>query len=126
MGTKVEDIVVSTFGADRVVESRMVDAGEPVQIGRRVGRARTVMINRVYELSYEGEVIGYAQRRLVTREQRTPGRRYVNRRWESPAWLACDGPGRYERGFEKLSRKDVAYSLLFDHLRDQMDKGMDE
>ena len=121
MGTKVENIVVNTFGADRVVESRMVDAGEPVQIGS-FGHSRTVMVNRVYELSYEGEVIGYAQRRLVTREQRTPGRRYVNRRWESPAWLACDGPGRYERGFEKSSRKDVAYSLLFDHLREQMNE----
>jgi hypothetical protein len=50
---------------------------------------------------------------MVTRERRTPGRRYVDARWESPGWLYTSGATRYaSRSYDASSRKDGIERLI--------------
>lgn len=63
----------------------------------RLGRQRTKL--KTFK-AYVGEApIGTVELTMVTFEQRTPGRMYVNRRWQSPRWQAQlpIGVGRYSR-----------------------------
>lgn len=66
-----------------------------------------------YRLLVDGEVVGTVERAMLTRERRTPGRRYVNARWQSPGWRYRRGIG-WARGFECSSRRDGVEQLLRD------------
>lgn len=66
-----------------------------------------------YRVLLDGKEIGKVARRMITRERRTPGRRYVDARWESPGWRygsVSDGRPRWEvtsrrEGVERLLRE---------------------
>lgn len=68
------------------VEIRQIEEGTRIEIKNRYGDARNVTIDRVWEVILLGEVIGHIRYAMITRERRTPGRRYVNARWQSPGW----------------------------------------
>ncbi|HEX8321603.1 hypothetical protein [Longimicrobium sp.] len=64
-----------------------------------------------YQVRLDGETIGTVERALLTRERRTPGRRYVNSRWESPGWrYARTG----SRSLECTSRRSGVVEVLHD------------
>jgi hypothetical protein len=68
--------------------------------GRNSGRQRTVRIDRQWEVTLDGEVLGYIRYDMLTRETRTAGKRYVNSRWQSPGWTYSSD--RLGRGFEAV------------------------
>lgn len=55
---------------------------------------------RAYRVTVDGQHIGWVFGVIVTIERRTPGRRYVNARWESrrPRWLWRTMDGRQQPG----------------------------
>jgi hypothetical protein len=56
--------------------------------------------------------IGGVKRELATFEQRTPGRVYVNKRWESPRWYPYVLGHTGRRPFYCETRKEAAERLL--------------
>ncbi len=83
--------------------------GEPVEVGR--WEKRMVKVGRVFRVEIDGRMVGRVKYAMVTRERRTPGKRYVNARWQSPGWLYVDGDGDY-RYFECYSRKDGVERII--------------
>lgn len=78
--------------------------GEPHTYPKaRGGGSTTTRIGQRFEVARDGVILGYVERRLVTRERRLPGRRYVESRWESPAWVAVASGA--VRGFEVRSKQ---------------------
>lgn len=55
-------------------------------------------------------IIGYIAHDLLTRERRTPGRCYVNARWQSPGWTYRTSRNSY--AFETSSRVEAVRALL--------------
>lgn len=105
-----------------------VNEGRAVEFrGKLRNRARTIKVGRIWHVYYDGEVIGAIRYALMTREQRTPGRTYVNSRWQSPGWQAIYGEKaknattEYATGFhrarEHYSKKDAIESIVRDHER---------
>ena len=70
-----------------------------------------------YAIVVDGKVIGHVERRLATRERKTPGKRYVNARWYSPGWFQVNKSGR---DLERYSRKDAVEAVLRDFIRDKL------
>lgn len=64
-----------------------------------------------YDVLLNGVVLGRVGKAMITRERKTPGKRYVNARWYSPGWHYCHHRGRY---FECASRRDGIERLLHD------------
>lgn len=83
------------------------------------GGKRTVKIDRVWHVMLGMEIIGTVRYEMVTHEQRTPGRRYVNKRWQVPAYRWSMGDKRYGRALEADSRKWAVDSIIRDHKRGQ-------
>lgn len=79
---------------------------------RATHRGRDVRL-ATYRVMLDGQEIGRVRRAMLTRERRTPGRRYVDARWQSPGWL-YEESGR-ARGWECASRRDGIEQLLRDH-----------
>ena len=52
---------------------------------------------RRYEITRGGLVLGYVYRSTERVERRSPGRRYVNARWERPCWHVEGDDGRARR-----------------------------
>jgi len=50
-------------------------------------KPKQVKVNRRWEVRVDDKVIGEVEYRMETHENRTPGRVYVNYRWESPAYF---------------------------------------
>lgn len=99
------------------VEFRKIETGDgPVKYGRR---KRTVRKLNAYDIILDGVVIGTVRERLVTMESRSPGRMYVNYRWESPRWFAerLGQNPRYRGGSE--TRKWEVEGFLRDWHQDQ-------
>ena len=71
-----------------------------------------------YNVHLNGVTIGSVARQIVTREQRTRGLRYVNRRWQAPAWTYGTSIGKYGSRLECLGRRDGIQRLLRDVLGD--------
>lgn len=90
-----------------------------VHTGRRSRRKRTITVNRVLKVTYDGKVIGTICYKLLTREQRTPGRTYVNARWQSPGWAYSyrDESGHYFSGLEAYSKTDAIEKIVSHHER---------
>ena len=86
-------------------------ATEQVQVGRYDKRDETLSW---YEVRLDGTPIGGVARQMITRERRTPGRRYVNARWQSPGWTYSKRSGRYAGGFQCSGRRDGVERLLGD------------
>lgn len=87
-------------------------------------RGRERRVGQVYEVTHDGERLGFAHYRMLTRERRTPGRRYVNARWQSPGWVTSDAVDHAPSYREQPSRKAVIESLLWD--RDRRAKEQDD
>jgi hypothetical protein len=80
-------------------------------------RRRQEKVLKEYEIVVDGVVVATVCQRMETFEQRTPGRMYVNRRWETPRWFV-DVPGertRYRGGDE--TRKYAVERYLRDIAR---------
>lgn len=101
--TEAKDVTLNLIKPGRQIEHR----------GIRYSR-RTVTIDREWEVILDGEVIGWIQYRLLTREQRTPGRMYVNRRWQTPGW-EYRTRSRWSRGLEVSSKKNAIERIIRDH-----------
>lgn len=101
------------------VELRKIETGDaPVKYGRR---KRTERKLNAYDIVLDGVVIGTVRERLVTMESRSPGRMYVNYRWNSPRWFAerLGQHARYRGGGE--TRKMEVEGFLRDWTRDQQE-----
>lgn len=83
--------------AERAVLA-LVAEGRPMEYVTRGGQRKTVRIDRRYSVTLDGQVIGYVEYRMATRETKSEGRRYVNSRWSSPGWYACRT--EFGRGYE--------------------------
>lgn len=103
----------------------LVSEGTEVEYrGRRAQRIKRAKVDRVWHVVVDGEVIGSIAYVMLTRELRTPGRMYVNARWESPGWKyaakvynsAREGLG-FARGIEAYSRADAVKRLLWEWRR---------
>jgi hypothetical protein len=94
---------------DVTYRARETDA-RPVRYGRRRRVERKL---KAYDVILDGIIIGSVCERMVTFESRTPGRVYVNYRWESPRWFAeqLGENSRYRGGSE--TRKGAVEGLLF-------------
>lgn len=73
-------------------------------------RGKDVRVGQTFEVSWGGKVIGSVERRMVTRERKTPGRRYVDARWESPGWVRRRGTGG--RALECYTKTEGIEALL--------------
>ncbi len=89
--------------------------------GKRRRQTRTL---KGYRVSIDGLELGEVYERLTTFEQRTPGRRWVNSRWESPRWYyenaGHEGRPRTSGGFRSRgchyeTRQQAAESMYTDH-----------
>ncbi len=89
--------------------------GREIEHRGKRGNKRTITVNREWDVYLDDVKIGSIVYRLMTREQRTPGRRYVNSRWESPGWEAIT-VGSW-RGLERSSKKDAIEYLVWRHER---------
>ena len=78
-------------------------------------RGKDVRTGQVFEVSWSGKVIGTVERRMVTRERKTPGRTYVNARWQSPGWVRRHGAG--DRPLECYTKRGGIEDLLYAALR---------
>lgn len=88
-----------------------------IEEGRKATiRGTAHLVDRVYQVTdADGEVVGYVSRRLVNRERRTPGKRYVDARWRVAAWgWSLDQYGRFR---EVPSKAAGVEGLLRDHAR---------
>ncbi len=94
------------------VALRLLHSEKVRHSGRRSREAKDITLT-TYDVLLDGEPIGQVERAMLTREQRTPGRRYVNARWSSPGWR-YRGPSRSWGGFEVLSRREGILQLLHD------------
>lgn len=64
-----------------------------------------------YDVLVDGEVVGSVARETVTRERRTPGRRYVNARWTALGWFYYTTDS-HRRSPERSSRADAVTQVL--------------
>lgn len=99
------------------VEFRKIETGgDPVRYGRR---KRTERKLNAYDIVLDGVVIGTVRERLVTMESRSPGRMYVNYRWNSVRWFAerLGQNARFRGGSE--TRKMEVEGFLRDWTREQ-------
>jgi hypothetical protein len=89
--------------------------GRAVTVGRRAATKRVVTVGREWRVEVDGVHVGDISYDMVTRERRTPGRTYVNARWESPGWRHRD-PGDFARWFEGHGKADCIERLVRDNL----------
>lgn len=92
----------------RVTLVRTDDGRKHTVFGRRDRKEVTLP---AYDVYLDGVPIGSVARAKVTREQRTPGRRYVNARWQGVAWR-ISGIDALSRSREVYSRTDGIRSLI--------------
>jgi uncharacterized protein YqjF (DUF2071 family) len=77
------------------MEIIQTSAGTKREIKSRYGEKRNVTINREYRVEDgAGNFLGKIRYVMVTHERRTPGKRYVNARWQSPGWQFQTASGR--------------------------------
>lgn len=93
----------------------LIEPGERIKYRGKRGAEREVTINRKWRIELDGEVLGFVEYRMATREQRTPGRMYVNSRWRTPAWFYIPGPDAWRRGYETFSKKYAVERIVADY-----------
>jgi hypothetical protein len=96
--------------AENVVVTQ-TKAGEEIEYrGPKSRTKRTIRVNREWSVSVDGEFLGTLRYSLVSRERRSEGKRYVNARWDAPAWTYLY-PGEF-RGIEAFSKADAIDRLV--------------
>lgn len=95
----------------------LVDEGHEKTYRTARGAKNTVQIDRVWRVLKDGEIIGTIVYEMITRETRSKGRMYVNRRWESPGYRWTLGTKRYGWRSEAYSRSDAIEKIIRDHER---------
>lgn len=108
MGKKPETIVVN----DQEVIVTQVEDGEHVE-----HKGKPVRVGQTFQVSWNGTVLGFVERRMVTRERKSPGNRYVNARWQSPGWVRVYGEYRHGRSLECSSKRQGVEMLLREAMR---------
>lgn len=93
-----------------LIEVIQTSKGEKLTYSGKNGKKEAV-IGAAFTVYIDGVVIGHVVRELQTRESRTRGRIYVNRRWESPAWVRYSSRGGH--GFEEYSKADAVRRAVF-------------
>jgi hypothetical protein len=86
--------------------------GYPIEVGR--WEKRTVKVGREWRVEVDGVHVGDVRYALITRERRTPGKRYVNARWQSPGWQYRGAGGHYGHWFEGYTKKECVERLVRD------------
>lgn len=66
-------------------------------------RKRQTRVLKGYSVSIGGTSLGTVQERLTSFESRTPGRRWVNYRWESPRWF-----------YNTLAKPGISYRTYYE------------
>ena len=120
----ISDVLkTTTISEEPLVQIRLINEGHPRTYSpkRSFGR-KTITIGRVWQVLYNGEVIGGIRHDMMTRERRIPGRMYVESRWESPGWQrTAKDPAEhwnaFHRALESSSRKSAIESIVWDHER---------
>lgn len=114
MNTKVTTLEVG----GRTATITQTHKGEPTTYHPRSGGSQFVTTGQTFTVALDGEIIGTVERAMVTRESRTPGKRYVNARWYSPGWLYRIGPvGESRRGIESSTKREGIERLVSLHTR---------
>ncbi len=109
---------MSTHGNETEARLVQVKTGRKVSHkGPRAFEARNVTIDRVYQVYIGDTLIGEIEYRMLTRERKSKGNRYVNARWQSPGWVyRPDGDsGRSLEAY--FGRKDAIKRLTDYHER---------
>jgi hypothetical protein len=110
--TKPTAVTESIRGRDYTAVVVLEDEGTPREVGR--WQKRTVKIGRVFRVELDGNVIGRVHYDMLTRERRTPGKRYVNARWQSPGWTYVSGAAKFGRKFECYSKREGVERIIRD------------
>lgn len=80
---------------------------------------KRIRVDRLWVVKKDGKIVGAIAYRMMTREQRTPGRRYVNSRWQSPgfeSWNTTEMPTLYSGPSykrEAFSKSDAIENILW-------------
>lgn len=117
--TRTSELGSSTFenvtarGGTYDVLLTLVREGHPAEVGR-ARRREVVTAGRVWEVRLGEEVIGYVHHKVIDREQRSPGSRLVNSRWQALVWLASDSMHSAPKWREATSRRMAVEKLLWD------------
>lgn len=119
MRDKTETFTI--MGEEHTVRLLLKEEGEQREI-RGKHEIRKQRIGQVYAVMLDETLLGYVHRRMVTRETRSKGKRYVNSRWESPGWLRSDSPTMAWSYAESTSLKQAARSLLWEYLMAQRER----
>ena len=110
-----------TIDPDKVTVVQVQEGEQIEHVGRLRREKRKIRVNRVWHVIYNGTIIGSVIYKLITRELRTPGRTYVNARWQSPGWAYRNGEARsaydFHRPLECYSKKDAVERIIRDYER---------
>lgn len=71
---------------DHIIEVVLKDPGRESTYTGRNG-PETALLERVFEVTLDGDPIGTVSHTLVNRAHYTPKRMYVSKWWKSPAWV---------------------------------------
>lgn len=88
-----------------------IKEGRPEVIKNKYREERTVKVDREWKVEVDGREIGRIRYRMITRERRAQGLRYVLSRWQSPGWERQEPDHRY--WFESPSKKAAIESLVW-------------
>ncbi|WNM68257.1 hypothetical protein SEA_JDAWG_49 [Microbacterium phage JDawG] len=111
---------VDDYFGEPMAEVKLVQthAGREVEYsGRRSYDKKMITVGKAWDVLLGDEVIGTIEYRMFTREDRTPGRMYVNSRWESPGWGYTEGARHTGRQWEARSKKDALERIVRAHTR---------
>jgi hypothetical protein len=67
---------------------------------------------RCFTVTVRGQVIGYIFHELVTRETRSKGKMYVDRRWQSPGWRFSEELHKSRRRCEAGTKLEAVTALV--------------
>jgi hypothetical protein len=89
--------------------------GYAKEIKSKYGQKRTVKIDRKWNVFEGEELIGTISYGMITRERKSPGKMYVNARWQSPGWTYREAThvGLPSRSVEGSSKKNCVDRLMY-------------
>lgn len=92
-----------------------------------VGRngLRTVTLGQTYRVLINETIIGSVTRELVDQSHKTPGLTYVNRRWQTPAWVANPTRSTHYHAPHFYDTKKEAIEALIERAERQTNKVSD-
>lgn len=102
-------IVIVQINRGRIALHPGVRAGSGKRKSR-IGQAYEVRLN-----NEDGQALGVVERRMLTRERKVTGRRYVEARWESPGWVVRPAGNYWGRARECFTKKEGVATLVHDH-----------